>query len=99
NCPLGFGGCCCRKFGAEALEGSLASIGPAVKIDNGMPEDSVEPGNHVLIGRRFLLGLKRFEEAVLDEVFGEMRIADTFPGKGDEHLEILQDRLLDVVHA
>ena len=45
------------------------------------------------------MGLKGFEEAILDNIFGQVRIANALASEGNEHVEVLQERLLNVVHG
>src|SRR5436190_17527644 len=96
---FGFGGHGVGQLGAEAFERSLASVGPTVKVNDGTPQDSVKPGNHVFTRRRLLVCAEGFEETILHEVFSQVRVTDAFSRKGDEHPQILQDWFLDMVHT
>jgi len=44
------------------------------------------------------VGGQRFDEAVLDDVFGQMVIAQALSSKGDEHLEILENCIFNASH-
>jgi hypothetical protein len=45
------------------------------------------------------VGRQRFDEAVLDDIFGQMMIAQALSGKGDEHLEILENGIFNAIHS
>jgi hypothetical protein len=98
NCALGFGCDGGWQFSAKIFQRALASIGSPIEVDNGAPQDPVKPGNDVFIGRRFFSGLERLEKTFLDEIFGEVRIADAFPSKSDEGRQVFQDWFLKLVH-
>jgi len=44
------------------------------------------------------VGRQRFDEAVLDDIFGQMVIAQALSGEGDEHLEVLENCIFNATH-
>ena len=45
------------------------------------------------------VGGQRFDEAVLDDIFGQMVIAQALASKGHEHLEILENCIFNASHS
>jgi len=99
NGPLGLGGNGVGKFGAERLETAFAGIGSPIEVYDGVTQDAVEPGDDIFVRRGLFVGFKRFQETVLNEVFGKVGIADALAGESDKGVQVLEDWLLNVVHA
>jgi hypothetical protein len=99
NGALGLGGNGVRKFGAEGLETAFAGISSPIEVYDRMTQDAVEPGNDIFIRRGLFVSFEGFEQAVLNEVFSEVGIANALADESDKGVQVLEDWLLNVVHA
>lgn len=71
----------------------------AVKVDDAIAEDAVEPGDHVFV---FAQGAGRFhglEEAVLDNIGGEVRVGDAFAGESLKLIQVREQALFEFSHG
>ena len=94
-----FGGGSFGQFGAEAFVGAGAGILAAVEIDDGAAKDSIEPGGDCLGVGGLMIGGDGLEEAFLDEIFGEVFIADALASELDEGVEVFEDGLFQGSHG
>ena len=65
------------KLAFEFLHRLIVGGIPAVEVDDGMSENSVEPCDGILGGIWLLCGSERFDETVLHQILRQMRIADS----------------------
>jgi hypothetical protein len=76
------------KFAFEFFQCLFAGCIPAVEIDDGIPENPIEPRDGILRGRWLIWGSERFDETVLHQILRQMRIADSAADKGGELVQV-----------
>jgi len=91
-----------RSFG-EFLLKTFQSPAPSallpIDIDNRSAQDSIEPSGRLLVRIRVPICRQSFDQAVLDNVFGQMVIAEAASSKPDKHVEILENCIFNASHA
>ena len=87
------------KLLLKACQSASAGILSAVDIDNGAPENPIEPGRRGFLTFRLAISGQCFYEAFLDDVFGEVRVAQAISRKGREDLEVLQESVFQTRHG
>jgi hypothetical protein len=93
-----------RRFGEflfETLQGSTPGALLPIEVDNRPAQDPIKPSGRFLVPHRIgvLICGKSFNQAVLDDVFGQMMIAQAAPSKPDEHIEVLENGIFQVSHG
>ena len=87
------------KFGLQSLKRTVADITPPIQVNDGAAQDAVEPRDDIFVGTGLAVGAQGFQQAVLHDIFGQMRVADALPGECHEGLQIFQQRFFDVRHG
>ena len=78
-----------RQFTLELFQCSLSRCIATVKIDDGMPQNSIKPRHGVLVTGRVIRRFEGLHKTFLNHVLRQMRITDAATGEGGEGVEIL----------
>ena len=97
--PFVFGADRLVQFGFKCVQGPATCVPPTVSIDDGVPQDSIEPRCGRFFGIGLAVGGQRFEETVLHNVLGEFGVAETVAREGSEDLKVLQQSIFQRSHV
>ena len=87
------------KFGLQSLKRTVADITPPIQVDDGAAQNAVEPRDDIFISSGLAVGAQGFQQALLHDILGQMRVADPLSGESHEGLQIFQQRFFDVRHG
>lgn len=87
-----------RQILFESFEGTASSPLSAIDVDDRAPEDTVKPLRRSLLAFGLTVRCKCFDEAFLNNVFGQMRVAEPIAGECHEHLQIADKQIFDGRH-
>jgi hypothetical protein len=78
------------QLALESCEGSIPRITATVKIDDGPPQNPVEPRLGIFLIANLIGRLQRLEQALLNRVGGKVGIAEALARKACEFINVLQ---------
>ena len=87
------------NFCSQPFERTVADIAPPIQVDDGAAQDAVEPSDDIFISSGLAVGAQGFQQALLHDIHGQMRVADALPGESHEGFKIFQKRFFDVRHG
>jgi len=87
-----------RNLLLQAFKRAVPYIAPPIEVDNGMTQDAIEPRHRALSVFGTTSGSKCFEQGVLHQVGGQLRIAHAFACECNKGIQVLEKRIFGLFH-
>lgn len=86
------------QFSFEQFQGPGTCVASTIEIDDRPAQDAIKPWHGSFLVGGLAIRFQGFDQTFLDEVFGQVRIANSFAGKGDERLQVPQNDIVHRIH-